>query len=91
MKSKISYEEFKEKILKRLNSEFLYFGMMSDSYYAEYRPNFPKETEFDFAIDFCWLTGEGNIIGNSQQNITTNKRFESFERLLDFLDKYLKL
>lgn len=91
LKNIIGAKEFKQRVTdklkdvdKNIKNEDLYFSQTATSYYIEYRPNYPEESNGDFIV--CQdLNGSISIHGNLDALVPTINHYENitdFEKRL---------
>ncbi len=81
----VSFKEFREEIGKVVPEESLHFSVMSDTYYADYKPKYPEKTAADMSICYCFLSDEASVYGNLEALVPTVKRCKGLDDLIDLL------
>lgn len=84
----ISAEQFVDRIkgIMNVNDDHLSFSIMSNMYFADYRPKYPDKSAADLIISLNWITGESEIRGNLQATIPTIKKYKNFPSMLKDLE-----
>lgn len=83
----INQETFRRAIIKALGTnKDLYFGVMSDCYFAEYKPEYPENSSSDYMITCDWLNGKSKIYGNLQALIPTIIDFDNLGNLINYIE-----
>lgn len=88
----IWYREFKTKIYNILKDkvdnpdENLYFAVMSNAYFCDYRPRYPEKTAGDINIFYDWISKDARIYGNLYSAIPTIVKYDSFAEMCDALE-----
>ena len=79
--SKIGAKEFKERVIAKLKQidanikdDDLYFNQTTRSYYIDYKPKYPNNSDADFMVGQD-LEGYISIHGNLYSSVPTIRRF----------------
>ena len=77
------FQEIKEAIGPK-NEEHLYCTQTASSYFADFRPDYPNETNGDFLIVYDIPTGSLCMIARTS-TVPIFKAYDSFDKLLNDL------